>query len=1072
MSKRTISCVQSGCEALLFQTLKTPIVYIAPSNQDIYDLERQVRFFTPDQMVYTFPAWDCLPYDRLSPSAGIVGMRFQACNVLRHRSADITLVSAPVCLQYLPPLDGQIFTFQVRQEMPRSEWLPWLVAHGYEQVNDLFERGQFSMRGSVVDIFATHEAIPYRLDFFGDTLEYIKTFSLETQKPIQTHTTLTLFPAREVPASTDAGAEHCLANFYPNLTTLEAYIPKEATIVAHTHALDALKNFHEQIHDYYSARSKQHQEGVSFPYTIQPPERLYQPMDQVCKPHIILTPFKIPKSQDTDVCDSKPVPTFFLDKTQGDSLTQVCAFIKKQRGKRVVISCRNERATARMEHIFKEYTTHIPHLTYAMLGLEHGFVYQNTVVITERDIFGDQIIAHSSQQRIRRAAFFDLATLTRGDLIVHAIHGIGVFKELVTLEVQKRAHDFFLLTYEGDDKLYLPVENADLLSRYGGSPENSVLDKLGSPSFRTRAMRLKTALKDIAQELVTCAAKRKLKTAEVFKPPLGMWEEFCARFPFVETEDQDKAIEDILGDLEHGYPMDRLICGDVGFGKTEVAMRAAMIVASSGGQVAVITPTTILARQHTHTFTERFKDTPLHIAGLSRLTPTRQAQEVRENLRQGHIDIIIGTHALLSKNIAFKNLALLIIDEEQHFGVTHKEKLKSLAEGVHVLTLTATPIPRTLQMSFSGIKDLSILATPPVDRLLTHTYVTPFDELIVSQALMREKNRNGQSFYVIPRIADIAEVESFLRRHTPNLRFISVHGQMAPTHIDAQMNAFCDGAYDVLVSTSIIESGLDIPQVNTIIVHHSHMFGLSQLYQLRGRVGRSHVQAYCYFTIPEKSLEKRAAQRLKMLQSLDILGSGFMLASHDLDMRGAGNIVGQQQSGHMKDVGCELYQTMLEEAMRNLKEEGTQQEQAQWSVTIQLDMPVLLPESYVPDVQERIRLYRQLSHAESAQTLNEIRERMENRFGQLCQEAAILIKVTMLRNTCKKANVHKISADDQSFSFFFKDNACHHTDKLFELMAHGKLKITANHCVRVPGKWPDNLTQLDAMITFLEPFAP
>ncbi|MEO0363586.1 MAG: DEAD/DEAH box helicase, partial [Pseudomonadota bacterium] len=512
----------------------------------------------------------------------------------------------------------------------------------------------------------------------------------------------------------------------------------------------------------------------------------------------------------------------------------------------------------------------------------------------------------------------EAGTLAQGDLVVHVEHGVGRYTGMKTVTAVGAPHECLELEYHGGDRLYLPVENIELLSRYGHS--EGMLDRLGGGAWQAKKAKLKERIRDMAEKLIRVAAERLLREAPKLTPPDMAWDEFCARFPYEETDDQLNAISDVIGDLEAGRPMDRLICGDVGFGKTEVALRAAFVAAMSGVQVALICPTTLLARQHAKGFAERFRGAPLKVRQLSRFIGSKEAAATKAGLADGTVDIVIGTHALLSKSVRFKNLGLLIVDEEQHFGVAHKERLKQLRSDIHVLTMTATPIPRTLQMSMTGVRDLSIIATPPVDRLAVRTYVSPFDPVTVREALLRERYRGGQSFFVVPRISDLAEQEEFLREQVPEVSFVTCHGQMAAGELDKRMNAFYDGEYDVLLATTIVESGLDIPTANTLIVHRADMFGLAQLYQIRGRVGRSKVRAYAYFTTePRKPLTPAAEKRLKVLSSLDSLGAGFTLASHDMDIRGAGNLLGEEQSGHIREVGYELYQDMLEETIAKLK---------------------------------------------------------------------------------------------------------------------------------------------------------
>jgi len=592
----------------------------------------------------------------------------------------------------------------------------------------------------------------------------------------------------------------------------------------------------------------------------------------------------------------------------------------------------------------------------AVWRLEAGYETPELTVISEQDVLGDRLVRQPKKHRKAENFLTEVQSLSQGDLVVHVDHGIGRFQGLEVVTAAGAAHECLLLEYAEKSRLYLPVENIELLTRYGH--EEGLLDRLGGGAWQAKKAKLKERIREMADRLIRVAAERALRRAPIMSPPDGIWDAFSARFPYQETDDQLRAIEDLIADLDVGHPMDRLICGDVGFGKTEVAMRAAFVAAMSGHQVAVIAPTTLLARQHAQSFQERFRGFPIHVRQLSRFVSSKEASLTRQGLADGTIDIVVGTHAVLAKTVKIANLGLLIIDEEQRFGVQHKERLKQLRSDIHVLTLSATPIPRTLQLSLTGVRDLSIIGTPPVDRLAIRTFVSEFDPISIREALLREHYRGGQSFYVVPRIKDLPEVEEFLKEQLSELTYVVAHGQMAAGELDDRMNAFYDGKYDILLATTIVESGLDIPTANTMVVQRADMFGLAQLYQLRGRVGRSKVRAYAYMTTkPRMRLTQTAEKRLRVLGSLDTLGAGFKLASQDLDIRGAGNLLGEEQSGHMRDVGYELYQSMLEEAIAKIKSgelEGLSTADDQWAPQINLGVPVLIPEDYVLDLDVRL----------------------------------------------------------------------------------------------------------------------
>ncbi|HEY8273097.1 MAG TPA: transcription-repair coupling factor, partial [Pseudolabrys sp.] len=644
-------------------------------------------------------------------------------------------------------------------------------------------------------------------------------------------------------------------------------------------------------------------------------------------------------------------------------------------------------------------------------------------------------LARPRKRKSSAAVIAEAAALSAGDLIVHVEHGVGKYEGLRTVTVNEAPHDCLELLYAGGDKILLPVENVELISRYGAESGEGALDRLGGGGWQSRKARAKKKIMDMADELIRLAAERELKRAPKTDTADGIFREFSARFPYEETDDQLSAIEDVIKDLTSGKPMDRLICGDVGFGKTEVALRAAFIAAIGGKQVAVVVPTTLLARQHFKTFSERFRGFPVNIAQASRLVPAAELAKVRVGLADGTIDIVIGTHALLGKNVKFKDLALLVVDEEQHFGVAHKEKLKTLRSEVHVLTLTATPIPRTLQLALTGVRDLSIIASPPVDRLAVRTFVSPFDPITVREALLREKYRGGQAFYVCPRIEDLAGGKDFLDKNVPEVRVAVAHGQMPATSLDDIMSAFYDGKYDVLLSTTIIESGLDIPTANTLIVHRADRFGLAQLYQLRGRVGRAKLRAYALLTLPtQKPITPQAERRLKVLQSLDTLGAGFQLASHDLDIRGAGNLLGEEQSGHIKEVGFELYQQLLEEAVMSLKAGITAPVADRWSPQITIGAALLIPEDYVADLSVRLSLYRRLADIEDEREIDGFAAELVDRFGKLPQEVEHLLQVVAIKALSRRANVEKVEAGPKGIVLSFRDNVFANPEGLIALI--------------------------------------
>jgi transcription-repair coupling factor (superfamily II helicase) len=703
-----------------------------------------------------------------------------------------------------------------------------------------------------------------------------------------------------------------------------------------------------------------------------------------------------------------------------------------------------------------------------VLPIETGFANDAIELLSEQDILGDRLVRRKKKRKDADAFLAELSALTPGDLVVHMDHGIGRYDGLQSINVGKSPHDCVMLTYHGGDKLYIPVENLDVLSRYGSAEEGVALDKLGGEAWQRRRARLKDRIREIANELMKTAAERALRKAPVLQIEGSTYDQFVDRFPWDATDDQERAIGDVLSDLSAGAPMDRLVCGDVGFGKTEVALRAAFVAAMAGQQVAVVAPTTLLARQHFNGFSNRFNGFPLNVGRLSRLVPEKEAKETRAGLTDGTMDVVIGTHAILSKSVQFKNLGLVIVDEEQRFGVNHKEKLKQLRTDVHVLTLTATPIPRTLQMAMSGLRELSTIQTPPVDRLAVRTYVMEWDDMVMREALLREHHRGGQSFIVVPRIADMAEVEEWLHKHLPEIKSISAHGQMSPSEVEERMGAFYEGKYEVLLSTTIVESGLDIPAANTIIIHRADRFGLAQLYQLRGRVGRSKLRAYAYLTTPTNTaLSEVAEKRLKVLGDLDSLGAGFQLASHDLDIRGAGNLLGDEQSGHIREVGFELYQSMLEDAILAARagDFGVKENTSGLSPQITVDAPIMIPDDYVPDLAVRMALYRRLNDASDQAEIEALSAEMIDRFGPLPDATANLIRLIEIKRQAIDAHISKIDVGARGTLVSFHNDSFPNPMGLIEYASkrEGTIKLRPDNRLQVNRAWSDPRSRLNGL---------
>ena len=1070
--KITLSGVPEGYDAcaILDEVAKSggPVIHVARDDKRMAATQEALRFFAPDMPVVVFPGWDCLPYDRVSPNADISAQRMATLAALVHGmpAQFVLLTTLNAATQRVPARDvlrGAAFSAQVGERVDEKALRQFLVRMGFTQSPTVMEPGDYAIRGGIIDIYPPGDLGPVRLDLFGDTLDGARRFDPATQRTTDKLEVVELAPVSEVildeaaitrfrqnyriefgAAGTDdplyeavsagrkhQGAEHWLALFHDGLETLFDYLPGASVTLDDQLTASRLARWDSIVDQYetrklaLAARSK-----MDSVYKPAAPEGLYlddAAWETVMDRHRRIEFNPLPQPTGPGVLDAGArIGRDFAPERQQESLSlfgALAAHIKvRMEAGPVVIASYSEGARERLTGLIEDegLGEAIPITNGTRIGkrglhlavwpLEHGFETGTLTVVSEQDVLGDRLIRAPKRKRRAENFLSEATSLSPGDLVVHVDHGIGRYHGMEVVTAAGAAHECLVLEYAENAKLYLPVENIELLSRYGH--EEGLLDKLGGGAWQSKKAKLKERIREMADKLIRIAAERALRKAPVLEPPPGMWDAFSARFPYQETDDQLRAISDVIDDLTSGNPMDRLVCGDVGFGKTEVAMRAAFVAAMSGVQVAIIAPTTLLARQHYKSFAERFRGFPIEVRQLSRFVSTKEANATRDGMARGTVDIVIGTHALLAKGIRFNNLGLLVIDEEQHFGVGHKERLKALRTDIHVLTLTATPIPRTLQLSLTGVRDLSIIGTPPVDRLAIRTYVSEFDAVTLREALLREHYRGGQSFYVVPRISDLPEIEAFLKEQLPELSYVIANGQMAPGELDDRMNAFYDGKYDVLLATTIVESGLDIPTANTMVVHRADMFGLAQLYQIRGRVGRSKTRAYAYLTTkPRAKLTDTAQKRLRVLGSLDTLGAGFTLASQDLDIRGAGNLLGEEQSGKMRDVGFELYQSMLEEAIAKIKAgemEGLAEADGQWAPQINLGVPVLIPEAYVPDLDVRLGLYRRLSGLSTKVELEGFAAELIDRFGTLPREVNTLMLVVRIKAMCKRAGIAKL----------------------------------------------------------------
>jgi transcription-repair coupling factor (superfamily II helicase) len=1009
-------------------------------------------------------------------------------------------------------------------DIGRESLIALLQRQGYSRTDTVADAGEFAVRGSLFDIFPSGLEQGLRLDFFGDELETLRLFDPSTQRSTGSVEQHLLLPASEALVDEDtvkrfrtryrekfganatsdplyqavtdgrrlAGMEHWLPLFEDKLATLFDHLSPDDLIVIDNSALGAADERLTDIADYHAARGEPSGKAPAR-YRPLEPGALYLTRGELDTrlggwPIHRADPFAQPESDRIVDFGFTNARDFAPERARGDNAYEAAAKhlrLTAHKGRKAILATYSPGSRTRLCAILGEAAAPAPtpaarwqealglaakNVPIAVvLPLETGFANAEMEVITEQDVLGDRLVRRKKKRKKDADAFLaELSALSPGDLVVHMDHGVGRYEGLQSIPVGQSPHDCVMLSYHGGDKLYIPVENLEVLSRFGSESEGVTLDRLGGEAWQKRKSKLKERIREIAHELLRTAAARALRQAPALLPDDTSYNQFVERFPWEETEDQELAIDAVLGDLADGKPMDRLVCGDVGFGKTEVALRAAFVAAMAGQQVVVVAPTTLLARQHYTNFAARFSGFPLEVGRLSRLVPEKEAKATRAGLADGTVDLVVGTHAILAKSVTFKQLGLVIVDEEQRFGVTHKERLKQLRANVHVLTLTATPIPRTLQMAMSGLRELSTIQTPPVDRLAVRTYVMEWDDMVMREALLREHHRGGQSFIVVPRIADMPEVEEWLRSTVPEVKFVSGHGQMNPSEVEDRMSAFYEGKYDVLLSTTIVESGLDIPNANTIIIHRADRFGLAQLYQLRGRVGRSKLRAYAYLTTPaDRQLSEIAEKRLKVLGDLDSLGAGFQLASHDLDLRGAGNLLGDEQSGHIREVGFELYQSMLEDAILAAKAGDIALERDTGPTPqITVDAPIMIPEDYVPDLAVRMALYRRLNDAEDAREIEEMQAEMIDRFGPLPDATQNLIRLIEIKRMAIDANIAKIDVGAKGTLVSFYNDTFPDPMGLvaYAQRLEGTVKLRPDNKLVVTRVWKDPKARLNGLL--------
>ncbi len=1122
------------------------------------------QFIMPNMRIINFPAWDCLPFDRISPDNLIIAQRVSALYELLNSQNDkpcLIITSFHAVMQRVLPkhiIQNQGCFLAKKQKISMEQLSAKLVAMGYVHSEVVRESGEFVRRGGLLDVFPSGFENPIRLDFLGNEIEKIMIFNAENQRRSTELDEIHIAPFGEVPLDADsvanfrnnyrnlfgtnalkdlileqinmgyrpAGIEHFQPLFFDKMPSLLDYaLENSSKIFMDENFSQAIKARHELIQDYYQSRvafcaeyetqlkkslaNKKAEENLGNPYRPVPINNLYldeQEFQNLCANNEI---FQIhdkeydgeSRQKISNIIDGKAIfgRDFASERAnQAVPLFESLAMRITESSKPILITSKSLGGLDRISNYLaslnfqSQIIKNISQIKNkgenfyysAVLPIDRGFVAPQFTCITDADIFGEALVGRTKKRKKAENFIREIQNLNIGDFVVHIDHGIGRFLGLETIKVDDAQKECLVLEY-AKSKLFVPVENMDLLSRFGNSDVAVELDVMGLGNWQLRMARTKKRLKDMADKLIAIAAARAVNQAPKITIDSMAYSEFVARFPFVETEDQLSAINDVIADFEGNEPMERLICGDVGFGKTEVAMRAAFLAVYSGYQVCIICPTTLLARQHHRNFLQRFQNMAVKIRALSRLTAPKDAKIIKQELSEGKVDIVIGTHSLLAKSISVKKLGLIIVDEEQHFGVAQKEHIKDIGKSAHVLTLSATPIPRTMQMALGGVRQLSIIATPPIDRLAVRSFAGPFDPLTIKEAIDRELFRGGQIFAVTPKIHRLDAIQDSLRAIYPNLRMIVAHGQMSGTELENAMQDFADGKYDILLSTNIIESGIDMPNVNTMLIFNAQLFGLAQLYQLRGRVGRAKQRGYCYFTYPEYlKLSDKSLKRLEVIKTLDHLGAGFSLASHDLDMRGAGNLLGEEQSGHILEVGVELYQQMLNEAIIKAKTDYRKQLNAQKSENaviksvktqnelnyqispqLSLGVSVVIPEFYIKDFTTRMAVYSRLSEFESEHELSQYAAECADRFGAPPKEFYDLLTIMAIKQFCRVANIAKIQAGPRGAVVQFYQNNFANPQELLQFIneQNGLITMKPDHSLVVVRNWQDNAKKLQGV---------
>ncbi|MCJ7590354.1 MAG: transcription-repair coupling factor [Woeseiaceae bacterium] len=1087
---------------------RRPLLLLAEDPRHADQLEAEVRFFTDNAIpVEHFVEWETLPWDSFSPHQDIISERLRVLAALPRMVGGVVIATIGILHQRLPPLDyvaARSLALNAGQLLPRDEFTRSLIEAGYLRVPQVSEHGEFAVRGSLIDIFAMGTDEPVRIDFFDDEIESLRYFSPENQLSGEKVDSIRILPAREVPLDADAiaafrhsyrerfegqpgksrvyrevsegiahgGIEYYLPLFFDTTASFADYLPGNCVVLAPDSLDSLLQLFWDEARERYAMCSLDPERPVlTVEETFISPERISSRLKAFSRIRYSAQSL----SGNAINYDTRLPPAMKIESRYEDAAAALAQFLQTFDG-RVLFSTDSPGRREQLHELlagrgldlarvdgWRQFREDSHRIGVTIAPVDNGVLLPgaNVAIVSEQQLFGERTKAHRRKRRNDRdpeTIIRQLNDLDAGSPVVHAEYGVGRYLGLITLEVGGIKAEFLHLQYADGDKLYVPVHALEMISRYtGASPENAPLHRLGSDQWEKARKRAIKKIRDVAAELLDIYARRAARPGHSFHWPENEYRSFESGFPFELTEDQAHTINDVLADLASDRPMDRVVCGDVGFGKTEVALRATFAAIHGGKQVAVLVPTTLLAQQHGQTFRDRFADWPIRVEVLSRFQTAKEVKEIAKGLRSGSVDVVIGTHRLLGHTKDFHDIGLIIVDEEHRFGVRHKEAIKSLRSDIDVLTLTATPIPRTLNMAFGGIREMSLITTPPADRLAVKTFVSEWNDVVIREACLREIKRGGQVYFIHNRVEDIGRIEQQLQKLVPEAKIRIGHGQMRERDLEQVMLDFYHRRFNILLCTTIVESGLDVPTANTIIINRADRFGLAQLHQLRGRVGRSHHRAFAYLFAPPKALMTAdAVKRLEAIDSLEDLGAGFTLATHDLEIRGAGELLGETQSGQIQEIGFSLYTELLGRAVASLKagKEPDLDAPLDTGVDINLHVAALLPDDYVPDVHLRLMLYKRISAAENAEDLRELQVELIDRFGLLPSATKNLVRIAAIKKSARLLGVEKIDAADKGGYLVFAAES--HIDPValvqlvqndsrqFRLQGSHRLQITAD----------------------------